>query len=133
VSFSRDEQWVAYVTYPEGELWRSKLDDSQKLKLASGMRALLVDWSPDGKRISFVARPPTVALHIISADVGTPEALPLGGEPADLCPRLGSSVDSGVIKAIALSILISSDGLKASVEICQMRNFFASILFLQVG
>ena len=84
VSFSRDGLWVGYFTYPEGELWRSKLDDSQKLKLASGMRALLVDWFPDGKRISFVARQPTVALHIISADFGTPEALPLGGEPADL-------------------------------------------------
>jgi eukaryotic-like serine/threonine-protein kinase len=81
VSFSRDGRWVAYVTYPEGELWRSKVDGSQKLKLASGLRALLVDWSPDGKRISFVARQPTVALHIISADGGTPEPLPMGDSP----------------------------------------------------
>jgi hypothetical protein len=52
-----------------------------------------------------------------------------GLDPGDaLC-----CVDSGVIKAIALSILISSGSLKASVEICQMRNFFASVLFLQVG
>ena len=48
MSFSRDGQWVAYVTYPEGELWRSKVDGSQKLKLASGVRALVVQWSPDG-------------------------------------------------------------------------------------
>ena len=26
VSFSKDGQWVAYVTYPDGILWRSKLD-----------------------------------------------------------------------------------------------------------
>jgi hypothetical protein len=39
--FSRDGQWVAYVSYPEGDLWRSKIDGSQKLKLASGVRALL--------------------------------------------------------------------------------------------
>jgi eukaryotic-like serine/threonine-protein kinase len=81
MSFSRDQQWVAYVTYPDGELWRSKLDGSQKLKLASGLRALLADWSPDGKRISFVARQPTVALYIISADGGTPEPLPMGDSP----------------------------------------------------
>jgi Tol biopolymer transport system component len=81
MSFSRDGQWVAYVTYPDGELWRSKVDGSQKLKLASGLRALLADWSPDGKRISFVARQPTAALHIISADGGTPESLPMGDSP----------------------------------------------------
>jgi tricorn protease-like protein len=81
MSFSRDGQWVAYVTYPDGEVWRSKVDGSQKLKLASGMRALIVDWSPDGKQISFVARQPTVALHVISVDGGTPESLPMGDSP----------------------------------------------------
>jgi serine/threonine protein kinase/Tol biopolymer transport system component len=81
MGFSRDGQWVAYVTYPEGELWRSKVDGSQKLKLASGARALVVDWSPDGKRISFVAKQPTVALQVISVDGGTPESLPMGDSP----------------------------------------------------
>jgi Tol biopolymer transport system component len=82
MGFSRDGQWVAYVTYPEGELWRSKVDGSQKLKLASGARALLADWSPDGRQISFVARQPTVALQVISVDGGTPESLPMGDSPA---------------------------------------------------
>jgi len=81
VSFSRNGQWVAYVSYPDGELWRSKVDGTQKLKLASGMRAFMVDWSPDGKQISFVARHPTVALHLISVDGGKPESLPMGDSP----------------------------------------------------
>ena len=81
MSFSHDGQWIAYVTYPEGELWRSRIDGSQKLKLASGMRALLTDWSPDGKQISFVARQPAVALHVISVGGGTPERLPMGDSP----------------------------------------------------
>jgi len=81
VSFSRDGQWVAYVTYPEGELWRSKVDGSQKRELMSGVGALLVDWSPDGKQISVVVRQPSVALQVISADGGTPESLPMGDSP----------------------------------------------------
>ena len=81
VSFSRDGRWVAYVTYPEGDVWRAKVDGSQRLKLASGVRAILVDWSPDGKQISFVARQPTVTLHLISADGGALESLPMGDSP----------------------------------------------------
>ena len=33
VDFSKDGQWVAYVTYPEGNLWRSKADGSERLQL----------------------------------------------------------------------------------------------------
>jgi Tol biopolymer transport system component len=35
VSFSPDGQWVAYVTYPNGILWRSRVDGTQKLQLTS--------------------------------------------------------------------------------------------------
>ena len=33
VDFSRDGQWMAYVSYPEGALWRSKIDGSEKRQL----------------------------------------------------------------------------------------------------
>jgi eukaryotic-like serine/threonine-protein kinase len=33
VSFSKDGQWVAYVSFPEGTLWKSKLDGSQRIQL----------------------------------------------------------------------------------------------------
>jgi WD40 repeat protein len=33
VDFSRDGQWVTYVSYPEDTLWRSKLDGSARLQL----------------------------------------------------------------------------------------------------
>ena len=54
VSFSRDGQWVAYVTFPGGILWRSKVDGSEKLQLSSlPIYAALPRWSPDGNQIVF--------------------------------------------------------------------------------
>ena len=35
VSFSRDGKWVAYVSYPEGTLWRSRVDGSDRLQLTN--------------------------------------------------------------------------------------------------
>jgi hypothetical protein len=60
VSFSRDGRWVAYVTYPEGELWRSKLDGSQKLKLA------ILGRYPSQKRSEFAM----TTLHATHTGVG---------------------------------------------------------------
>jgi Tol biopolymer transport system component len=54
VSFSRDGQWVAYVSFPEGTLWRSKMDGSERLQLTyAPSQVLLPRWSPDGKTILF--------------------------------------------------------------------------------
>jgi eukaryotic-like serine/threonine-protein kinase len=54
VSFSKDSQWMAYVSYPEGTLWRSKTDGSERLQLTyAPSQALMPRWSPDGKTILF--------------------------------------------------------------------------------
>jgi Tol biopolymer transport system component/DNA-binding winged helix-turn-helix (wHTH) protein len=54
LDFSRDGKWVAYVTYPDGLLWRSRLDGSDALQLTfSPTRAALIHWSPDGREIAF--------------------------------------------------------------------------------
>src|SRR5439155_23027599 len=35
LDFSRDGHWVAYVTWPEHTLWRSRIDGSERLQLTS--------------------------------------------------------------------------------------------------
>ena len=80
--FSRDRQWITYVTFPDQILWRSKIDGSERLQLTSGSaRAVFPRWSPDGKRIAFfdVAPGKPAKIYLISSDGGTPE--PLLNEP----------------------------------------------------
>jgi len=81
VSFSRDGKWVAYVTYPEGTLWRSSLDGSERVQLTfPPMYAFLPYWSPDGKQIAFMGSAPDRHWHIflVSAEGGSPQQLTYG-------------------------------------------------------
>jgi Tol biopolymer transport system component len=76
VDFSRDGQWVAYVTYPEGNLWRSKADGSERLQLTfAHMQVLLPRWSPDQKQIVFTGFVPGKPgrNYVISVNGGTPQ------------------------------------------------------------
>ncbi|HTS38821.1 MAG TPA: winged helix-turn-helix domain-containing protein [Candidatus Solibacter sp.] len=59
VDFSRDGKWVTYVSYPEGTLWRSQPDGSERLQLTyPPLLAALAHWSPDGKQIAFSGTTP---------------------------------------------------------------------------
>ncbi len=75
-TFSRDEQWVAYASSPDGSLWRSRIDGSDRLQLTSlPMKTTIPAWSPDGKRIAFLATTPGQPwnVYVVSANGGTPE------------------------------------------------------------
>jgi eukaryotic-like serine/threonine-protein kinase len=57
-TFSPDGEWIAYVTYPDGALWRSKADRSDRLQLtqtAPNSLVALPRWSPDGTEILYSA------------------------------------------------------------------------------
>jgi len=76
LDFSKDGEWVAYVTYPDGDLWRSKTDGRERRQLSfPPMRASTPRWSPDGKQIVFAARAPGKhwKTYLISAEGGTPQ------------------------------------------------------------
>jgi len=82
VEFSRDEAWVVYETFPEGSLWRSKADGSERLQLTfPPMHVLTPRWSPDGKRIVFMGQGPGESwkIYVVSAEGAAPQQLILGG------------------------------------------------------
>jgi Tol biopolymer transport system component len=78
LDFSPDGQWVAYVSIPEGNLWRSRVDGSQPQQLTSSAgRAALPRWSPDGKQIAYidVEEGKPWAIYTVPAAGGTPQLL----------------------------------------------------------
>jgi serine/threonine protein kinase/Tol biopolymer transport system component len=78
VSFSKDGQWVAYVSFPEGTLWRSKMDGSERLQLTyAPSQAMLPRWSPDGKTILFydAGTNKPFKIYEVSLEGGSPRPL----------------------------------------------------------
>ncbi len=76
VDFSRDGQWITYLSFPEQVLWRSRIDGTDRLQLTRPpIRALEPYWSPDGKRIAFmdVSAGKPWRIYVVSANGGTPE------------------------------------------------------------
>jgi Tol biopolymer transport system component len=79
--FSKSGEWVAYVSYPEGALWRSKVDGSERMQLTyPPMYPMLPRWSPDGKRIVFFQYGQN------SKPTRIYEISPEGGSPRELIP-----------------------------------------------
>ena len=78
VSFSKDGQWMAYVSFPEGTLWRSKMDGSERLQLTyASSQVMMPRWSPDGKTILFFdagTNKPS-KIYEVSRDGGSPRPL----------------------------------------------------------
>ncbi len=78
VEFSKDGDWVSYVSYPENTLWRRKADGSARLQLTyPPMQAALAHWSPDGQQIAFSGTVPGKPwkVFLISKDGGSPKAV----------------------------------------------------------
>src|SRR5947209_17976704 len=52
VDFSPNGQWITYADIPDGTLWRSRVDGSERLQLTyPPVSSTLPRWSPDGKQI----------------------------------------------------------------------------------
>jgi DNA-binding winged helix-turn-helix (wHTH) protein/Tol biopolymer transport system component len=78
LSFSRDGQCVTYTSFPDGTLWRSKVDGSERLQLTfPPLKALLPRWAPDAKQIAFNATLPggNWNVYLVSSEGGTPQRI----------------------------------------------------------
>jgi len=82
VAFSRDGNWIAYVTVPDNAMWRSRVDGTEKLQLtfAKDSAPVLSAWSPDGKQIAYVhaeiGKP--WRIYLISTNGSSPKPLNSG-------------------------------------------------------
>jgi serine/threonine protein kinase len=78
LTYSRDGNWVTYLSFPEHTAWRSRSDGRERLQLVyppawPGEVAI----SPDGKRVEYQANG---NIYLIGIDGGAPEAVVNGGD-----------------------------------------------------
>ena len=75
-TFSRDGQWVAYTSYPDHTLWRSRIDGTDRLQLTyPPMEVGYPFISPDGKKVAFAAD----VVRVVSMDGGAPQTIGTAG------------------------------------------------------
>jgi Tol biopolymer transport system component/DNA-binding winged helix-turn-helix (wHTH) protein len=90
VDFSFDRKWMAYVSYPDMILWKSRVDGSDKMQLTlPPVQAYEPRWSPDGSQIAFmdVRFDSPWRICLLSSLGGSPEVL----LPADTNGRSSNS------------------------------------------
>jgi Tol biopolymer transport system component/DNA-binding winged helix-turn-helix (wHTH) protein len=76
VTFSKDGQSVAYVSFPEGILWKANRDGSNPMQLsAAPLNVFQPRWSPDGTQIVFDDASAQGEIYIVSAQSGIPRKL----------------------------------------------------------
>lgn len=93
LAFSKDGSRLAYATVPEGALWQSKADGTDRRELTfAPMQAGLPSWSPDGTQIAFSGREPgkSWGVYVVPAQGGNPVAM-TGGDNDDLDPTWSPS------------------------------------------
>jgi Tol biopolymer transport system component len=73
-SFSKDAKWVAYTSYPDHTLWRSRSDGTARLQLTyPPMEIASASLSPDATHIAF--RNSNWDLFVIDRDGGAPKRI----------------------------------------------------------
>ena len=114
---SKDGTQIAYVTYPDGILWRAKPDGTERVQLTSPpVYPLVCRWSPDGKQILFTAQRDAshYGLYTVPARGGNPQLIgPASDGPGQVDGNWspdGRRIVYGVELQFSLSILDLDSG-----------------------
>ena len=84
-TFSRDGKWVAYSSYPDQTLWRSRSDGSERMQLTyPPLDVQYPSISPDGTKVSFHTNKEEV--FVIGIEGGTPQKVSDNAVFADWSP-----------------------------------------------
>jgi Tol biopolymer transport system component len=125
LEFSRDGKWVTYVSVPEGSLFRSAPDGSQRLQLTSGpLQAGMPHWSHDGKQVAFIGsqqgKPDRI--YIVSFEGGAPRQVTNGesGKNGDSDP---SWSPDGTLLAFGATAEVAA---KRSIHVLDLKTSHVS-------
>jgi Tol biopolymer transport system component len=81
LDYSPDGKWVSYVVIPDGTLWKSRADGSERLQLTfAPERAALPRWAPDGKGIAYMSSRTGQPSQLMLIKAGGGKATPVYGE-----------------------------------------------------
>ena len=84
-SFSKDGQWVAYISYPDHTLWRSRSDGTERRQLTyPPMEVAWPSISPDGTKVAFTIC--CYETYVIDMDGGPPQRIEKQSSGATFSP-----------------------------------------------
>lgn len=135
ISFSADGKWISYIAAAEQELWRSKADGSEKLRLT--FPPMVPDyyqlaWSPDSRRIAFTAAPGggVDRVYVVSRDGGSPVALTPG---SGIESQPSWSPDGRYLAFERVATAADSTGGQGAIYIVDLKSDKTSLLPGSVG
>jgi eukaryotic-like serine/threonine-protein kinase len=133
VSFSQDGKSVAYVSFPDGILWKADEDGSSPIQLTnSTIYPRLPSWSPDGTQIVFVATPPqggSTRAYLVSSQGGTPRLL----LPAEAGPETDANWSPDGRKIVFSTSREAGDDPKSVICILELEGNHVTTLPGSVG
>jgi eukaryotic-like serine/threonine-protein kinase len=111
LAFSKDGKRIAYVSYPEGYLWVSNVDGSNRRQITfAPMNVGLPTWSPDGSQVAFAGHDPGKPwkIYLVPAEGGNPQpAIEFEGNQLD--PNWSADGESLVFGRISQEVRTSPE------------------------